>query len=569
MIYSLISPIELPIVEQVFKNRGISKENIETYLRPPASVQHESELLDNIKAGVEMLWQHIELEDDILVVVDCDADGFTSSAVLINYLTRLVPSFVQNHITYYLHEDKTHGLADCFEEAEKFQLVILPDAGSNDYEWHSKLNEKNIDILIIDHHEAEYVSKDAVVINNQLCDYPNKTLSGVGVVYKFCQYMDKILNKDIAIDYLDLVAVGLIADMVDIRELETRYYISEGLANPRNPFILGMMEKNEFKIQGELSPFKVSFYIAPFINATIRSGGADDKRILFEAMLEINNEKMVDSTKRGCFGEQETLIDQVCRNCGNIKNRQDKLADQGLVQLEFIIEENKLLDNKVLLITLPDFSLDKNIVGLMANKLMGKYKRPVAVLNKTPEGWMGSARGYEKSQLKDFKDFLLASGIPTLAQGHQNAFGLCVPFEEFDDLVKYCNTALDGIDFTPSYKIDYINPTSSQILEVAELKSIWGQNIEEPLILLENLKIYKHNLQLLKRNTLKISIPDSDIEIIKFGSSEEEFRSLYSENGYVSINLIGRCSINEWNGSITPQIELVDYDIVSTQQYYF
>ena len=71
-----------------------------------------------------------------------------------------------------------------------FSLVILPDSSSNDYEVHQKLSERGVDVLVIDHHEAEKISEYACVINNQLCDYPNKALSGVGLVYKFCKYID-------------------------------------------------------------------------------------------------------------------------------------------------------------------------------------------------------------------------------------------------------------------------------------------------------------------------------------------------------------------------------------------
>ena len=72
-------------------------------------------------------------------------------------------------------------------------LVIVPDASSNEYDTH-KRREEGIDIIILDHHEADYTSPYAVVVNNQLCDYPNKNLSGVGVVYKFCQYLDNLFR---------------------------------------------------------------------------------------------------------------------------------------------------------------------------------------------------------------------------------------------------------------------------------------------------------------------------------------------------------------------------------------
>ena len=89
-----------------------------------------------------------------------------------------------------------------------FKFIIVPDAGSNDYELHKELKDRGIDILVMDHHEAEYVSEDACVINNQLSDYPNKELSGVGVTWQFCRYLDRLLGTSYADYYIDLVALG-------------------------------------------------------------------------------------------------------------------------------------------------------------------------------------------------------------------------------------------------------------------------------------------------------------------------------------------------------------------------
>ena len=90
-----------------------------------------------------------------------------------------------------------------------FDLILVPDAGSNDYEAHAALKALGKDIIILDHHLADKISDDAIVINNQLSNYPNKDLSGVGVVYQFCRYIDEKMKINFADYYLDLVALGL------------------------------------------------------------------------------------------------------------------------------------------------------------------------------------------------------------------------------------------------------------------------------------------------------------------------------------------------------------------------
>ena len=93
---------------------------------------------------------------------------------------------------------------------------------SNDYEQHEELHNRGIDVLVLDHHEAEKYSEYACVINNQMCDYPTKALSGAGVVYKFCCYMDELLGTSYADDYVDLATTGIIADVMPLKDFEIR-----------------------------------------------------------------------------------------------------------------------------------------------------------------------------------------------------------------------------------------------------------------------------------------------------------------------------------------------------------
>ena len=189
------------------------------------------------------------------------------------------------------------------------KLVIAPDSSSNDYDVHKKLKEKGVDVLVIDHHEADKESEYACVINNQICGYPTKSLSGVGMVYKFCSYIDTLLNVDYADQFLDLVALGMVADMMDLRDYETKHLINKGLKSIRNPYFRGMVERQEYQLKNGITPFGIAFYIAPYVNATIRMGTQEEKVMLFESMLDYRGYELVPSTKRGCKGQQETRVE--------------------------------------------------------------------------------------------------------------------------------------------------------------------------------------------------------------------------------------------------------------------
>ena len=593
MEYQLIMP-RIPLknattaVEQVLANRGISPENVEHYLHTTDADICDPSMIMNMREGAAMLVKHISQNDKVLVQIDSDCDGYTSAAALINYLNCLFPGFVQNNVYYRIHTGKQHGiLLETIPEDVK--LVIAPDSSSNDYEEHQQLSLKGVDVLVIDHHEADKISEHACVINNQLCEYPTKSLSGVGMVYKFCSYIDELLNVDYADQFLDLVSLGMVADMMDLRDYETKHLITRGLENIRNPYFKGMVDRQSYSLKEGISPIGVAFYIAPYVNATIRMGTQEEKLMLFESMLDYRGYELVPSTKRGCKGQQETRVEQACRNCANIKNRQTKARDAALENIERIIKEKNLLDNKILVIKLDSFEADKNLTGLIANQLMAKYQRPVLLLNKivneipneetgkveTLISWEGSGRGYDKSKFDNLREFLKESGLVTYAEGHANALGVGIYDTFFENFINYSNRELAEFDFTPCYKVDFIfngaDFNGSDIVEIAELRSLWGQGVEEPFVALEGIRVHAGNATLMspdKNPTLKITLPNGT-SLIKFKSSQEEVEKFTSLTGCITANIVGKCERNIWNGIITPQIIIEDYEIVGEQKYYF
>lgn len=581
MEYRLRAP-EFPIytpVEQVLVNRGIPYDQINHYLNTTDNDILDPRLIPHLDEGAKMLIRHISQNDKVLIQVDSDCDGYTSAALLMNYLYCLFPSFVNNNISYRVHMGKQHGIIpDTIPEDVK--LVIAPDSSSNDYEAHEYLNLSEVDVLVIDHHEADHISKYACVINNQLCDYPTKSLSGVAMVWKFCCYIDMLLKTDHAQKFLDLVALGLVADMMDVRDFETRRLIDKGLRQIRNPYFRGAIDKDQFHFTNEITPIGVAFYIAPLINATTRVGTQEEKLMLFESMLDFRGYELVPSTKRGCKGQAETRVEQACRNCTNIKSRQTKIRDNSLEKIEQIIVNQNLLSNKILIVQLDDLITDRNLTGLIANQLMSEYQRPVLILNRIENEngtitWEGSGRGYDKSRLKDFRGFLENNKYVMYAEGHANAFGVGIKDEDISAFIASTNSALDGFDFTPIYNVDFIYKsdelTPDEVIDIAGMKSLWGQGVEEAEIAVEGIKVHKDNIRILspdKNPTLKIMLPNG-INFMKFRSSEEEYDKLYSELGYVTINIVGECERNIWNNKISPQVMIKDYEIVDRANYYF
>ena len=575
MEYQLINrPISrLQEIEQILMNRGIPLVDAYKYLHTsPVDIIPPTEIA-NIKEGASLLVKHISQNSKVMLQIDSDCDGFTSFAVFMNYLNNLFPAFVQNNIVYKTHKGKSHGI-DIDEIPKDTKLVIALDASSNEYEIHQKLREAGMDVLIIDHHEATKVSPNACVINNQLCDYPNKSLSGVGMVYKFCCYLDQLLGADHSDKYLDLVALGMIADMMDLRYFETKHLIQLGCENIRSPFIKMMMTRNEYSIKGQLTPFTVGFYIAPYVNAVARVGTQQETLLLAESMLEYRAYEQIPSTKRGCSGQTESRVEQACRTANNVRNRQNKARDVSTEFVSKLIETNNLLDNKILVVQAPKANgLDTNITGLIGNQTSAKYQHPVLILNERDHDgetwWEGSARGLSDSELTNFKEFLMDTGLVEYAEGHPNAFGAGIKDCNIQKFIELTNEKLKDIDFRPIYWVDFIyksdilNPNT--ILTIGQYNYLWGQQLDKPKIAIEDINITPDNVQVMKGPSLKFTV--NGIEYIKFKATEEELK-LFQDNAVVNITIVGECDINNWGGVERPQIIIVDYEVNKAMKYY-
>ena len=629
MKYQLISPINqnYSTIEQILTNRGVPYTEIYHYLNTTDNDINSFMELDysKLSAAAACLSETISNNNKCLVIVDSDADGFTSSAILINYLHDLFPAWVETNLDYRVHDGKQHGLNDHIDwiikvtsdpsDKRNYSLVIIPDAGSNDVNECTKLKENGINTIILDHHLCDIQNPDAIVINNQLSDYPNKDFSGAGVVWQFCRYLDSLLKINNSDNYLDLMALGNCADMMSMLSIETKHLINKGFHNLKNPFFMNLSKKNAYSMNNKINHMSVAFYVAPYINAICRSGTIEEKTLTFESMLKYKAFKMLPSTKRGHTpGEMEQLVEQVMRVVTNVKNRQTKAQEAGLELLEKKIEKENLLNHKVLLFLLEPGQIDRNIAGLIANKLMAKYQRPVCVLTKVIEkkeikqepisvsfinkenglmlmrweeqppfdppyqmtisSYQGSARGCEKVGITDFKKICADSGVTIYQTGHPNAFGLGILQENIPAFIAKTDELLKDMPNEAMYYVDYIyqgnNIKAEDILTIANMQDLWGKDIDEPFICVEHLKVTADMVTVYnkKNNTLKITTPQG-ISLIKFKATDEECYMLQNTNGYYELNIIGRANKNEWMGNVTPQIFIEDYQIVDRSDFVF
>lgn len=493
-------------------------------------------------------------------------DGLSSSAILIQYLNSIYPEFVKEHLTYNLHSGKQHGIL-AKSVPDTIKLVIVPDAAVR-MEEQKKLFDRGIDTIIIDHHDIEDKDSEySILVNNQISEeFPSKQLVGVGMTLKFLEALDDKLGLNNAQQYLDLVALGHVSDIADVRDPLVNYYIHKGFNQIKNSFLKVLIEKQSFSMKGEVNPTTIGWFVVPLLNACIRSGEPEEKEMTFKALL--GSDEQVYYQRGKCY---ESIQKHMARQLTNIKRRQDKARDSSVEVLEEVIKTDKLDNNKILFVV-GDEKLEKNFSGLICGKLAGEYKRPTLVGKPFRDKYIaGSGRGYDKGVVKDFKRILQDTNLFEFVEGHPEAFGYQIKRENIPLVInklnnKYKNVVIDASE----YDVDFIIPASDFtgrfIKQIYEYHNFYAHGFEEPKIAIEGLELVKSDIELVGKNSKNLKFKHNDIEYIKFRYDEDTYDQLFAQEGTYTINLVGRCGINEWQGRKTPQVIMEDLEITNVKK---
>ena len=587
------------LLGNLLQSRGV--EDVDSLLNVSEKDCHNYNLLTNIKMGVECLDKHIKAKNKICIIPDPDFDGNVSAAEIYLYIKRnfgIECSFV-------VHSGKQHGIVmDELKEINfDFDLLIVPDGGSSDYKQHKELKRMGKDILVLDHHQADYFSKDAIVINPCVNGdkYPNKNLAGVGVVYKFCQALDDFYKIKSADSFLDLVACGNIADSMDLRELETRYLTLEGIKmlehdknlfeqgeteGKCNKFLQAIVKNKKDKELKHINFESIGWKIAPIINGTCRAGDREEKIDMFRAFLEEEEERVYQPRRKVKTDPKPepvivTLQEDMLRKCTNIKARQDKVVKTSSEKIEEKIIEKNLNDNKVLMVDGTGVIEDKSLTGLIANKLASKYKKPVMILKKMSEDcYGGSARNFNMSPIESLLDLTNSLGTMESA-GHPNAHGIKIHIDNLVPTRDKLNEILKDVEMEDVYWVDFEIPVGrlrkEDVLKVGKYSNIWGNTLKKPQFAITNITINASDVEMMgdKKNIIKFK--KGDLTFIKFFTNEDyrdkmimrEKNSFGKSPKQVVLDIIGELECNIYEGVYYPQITIVDFNVRKKEELLF
>lgn len=383
--------------------------------------------------------------------------------------------------------------------------------------------------------------------------------------------MDDLLygERSHCIKHMDLCALGNIADCMSMKHPETRYYIVEGLKHINNGGFAALVSQQSyslFKETNNLGYINVAFYIAPLINAVIRVGSMEEKRMLVEAF--INPDKLVPTDKRGAApGELERVSIEMARRASNAKNKQNRIKEKATEQLDDQIHKFGLLSDNILIVKLPENNdIPQELRGLICTQFVNKYGRPCAILVRNAEGyWRGSMRGNAAFEgVPDFKSFLESSGCIEYCQGHANAAGLSIHESQLQNLLNYANTNLDASSLENCYYVDYVFKSNEDfaalLLQVAGHEELWGNDVEEPVVIVEQIPYFSSQWQLMGANKDSCKLTHNGVEYVRFKDVNFAQECQQYDKGIITV--YGKIKKNTWAGRTTPQILIDDYEFI-------
>lgn len=489
-----------------------------------------------------------------------DPDGYTSSAIMYLFLEDIGCS----DIKVGLHEGKEHGLD--LKECLSYEpdLAIIPDASGNpeDYE---KLNSKGIKSIIIDHHEYDMNDFPTTVVNCHDGDYPNPNLSGAGVALKVCQYYAQKYNIDYNFNRLYvLAAVGIVADVMSLQELENQYIIRYGLQKIKENDFFNELLKDRMGNPVEVATIHdIGWSIGPNMNAVIRLGSMEEKQMLFDTLISPRGN--VISQKRGANGEVVNRYTEMCRICKNLKAKQNRLVQNAIK----IIEPTLNLKHNLIVYVDKKEELPFELSGLIANRLLSSYQRPVLILKNfhdyedpsQEDCWAGSMRSIVAEGFEDPRaDFEKMSGVRSV-QGHSEAAGCKIYKSGFDSFLAEAYEKLDKVDFNNQlYTVEAVvkcRPFPTLLGKVFAQEDIWGSGIAQPYILVQDIDCI--GAEYMGREGQHVKIVTPNIDFVIFDDSEL-INTLRKSKKY-TMNAVGIISWNDWEEQPKLQMIVESYEL--------
>ncbi len=534
-------------IQNFFKKRGLkTHQEIDDFCNPKLSNLHDPFEIWSMDRAVARILKAIEKKERIVIFGDFDADGITSTVILVDGLKKL-----NAQVSYRIpsRKDDGHGLKNYLIDeiySKDVGLIITCDCGVNDKEQVEYAVKNGIDVIVSDHHTSDklkFPDKAIAVLNPRIsqCNYPEKELSGAGIAFKIVSALaqEKFKNSKEIINfltpYLELVAIGTVADCVPLTG-ENRILVSFGLQKMKNSSWAGIetMKERSNIDSSNLNTDTIGFAIAPKLNAASRLGDVFRATELFLGNPSQNYERL---TYLERLSDERKVL-----TIKHIENAQSQIKKEN--DFQFLVNAD----------------WEVGILGLMASNISDKMSQPVFASIEKKEGEIScSARapeGYSiiESMKSCDSDLFLGFG------GHHGAGGFQAHKENLEkiktSLVKYFAENKQKKIKTPIEAIVLPEILNFRLTEFLDLVAPFGKGNPMPILCFLKVKVTSFNLIGKDQNHLKINgkINDEFVEFIGFFWGEFAQKIKFGK----SYDICFTVSENIWNNQKKLQLKLVD-----------
>ncbi|MEH7377301.1 single-stranded-DNA-specific exonuclease RecJ [Neobacillus drentensis] len=541
-----------PLVASLLVNRGFNTVESARYFLFGKEEFHDPFLLTGMDIAVTRIREAIENQEPILIFGDYDADGVSSTSVLMITLRDLGAN-----VQFYIPNRFTEGYGPneaAFRSAAEngINLIITVDTGISATYEASVAKELGMDLIITDHHEPGPVLPEALaIIHPKLPDstYPFRELAGVGVAFKLAH----ALYGEVPEHLLEIAVIGTIADLVSLKD-ENRLIAKKGLEKLKTTNNIGL--RAILKLAGvdpmSINEETIGFTLAPRINAVGRLEDAD-----LAVQLILSDDPI----------EAESLASEMDALNKSRQSIVNSITTEAMEEVEknFPIESNKVL-------VIGKEGWNAGVIGIVASRLVEKYYRPTIVLNFDPEKGVakGSARSIAGFDL--FKNLSTCRDILPHFGGHPMAAGMTLNLENVAELRTRLNLLADAQltheDLIPvtyldeEIKLQHVNLSS---LDEMSLLAPFGMDNPKPKVLINNVDITNIRKIGSEQNHLKVLVNESGANLDGVGFGLGPLVDHISPASKIS--LIGELSVNEWNNIRKPQIFIHDIAVESWQLF--
>ena len=578
---------EYDFLETILLDNGVEEKDIKAFLHPTKDVIHNPFDMKNMEEAVELVHNHVEKGSKIFVKVDADVDGYCSAATFIQFLQEINPQIT---IDYCLNYEKKHGLT--YEDIsnhtrDEYGLIVIPDASMKVKDAIQITKNFDADILVLDHHLVEEEDGNCytnycLAVNCTDGTYPNPSLSGAGVVQKFIEayvetYEGDRIDFSLTEKYLDLVSLAINADAMDLRSLESRYYVIEGMKEPywNNEFLNELVDRNAEEMKYGRYIISMAWNIAPKINGMIRYGKPEEQLDTFRAMLGVQEDREYQPRRRSKNDpvppkEIHSLQKTMARVCENVKSRQDNEVRKFVNELDAEIQSQELDKNSVIFIDGTKILTTSTVTGLVANKLATKYFRPVVLMRKSSSTeYGGSGRNYSRSNIDSLNAFLTDVGVHCM--GHEDAFGVSFKQSDLSEIIKKCNKKMPLSELTTVYEADWEIPASKlknvYVQEVANNYEVFGSTVPQPLFAITGIHINASQIQAFGENNNYIRFNYNGINFSKKYCKKNEYDELTLRTRNIlgvnkkelDIDIVGEFVLNYYNDETYAEVKIIDF----------